>query len=373
MVWGKILRTWRSASQAKELAGYPIAKQFIEMASGYLSGRKLTPSEYIDYRLFEPNMRVPKIQNGFVGYGRVMALNLALNDLRWGALSFDKLSFYSICDAVQIPFPRVHAVYSGVGRTSMGAVLLRDESDVVSFFAQATCLPLFCKPIQGTHGNGAALIKGYDHENKLLLLEGKPPVPVSEFVEQLRRYGRTGFVFQELVRQHPDLERLAPGGVSGLRLVVLVGDGGPQVIHAIWKVKRTDQLTDHFSGGATGNLLADVDPDTGRVRRVLSGLGLKQMLVHEHPDSGACLDGIVLPGWTVLLETMSRAALAFPGVPLQSWDVAVTKEGPLILEMNYDGDMNLIQAATGRGVLSGPIGRALLNHRIWGPLARRAL
>ena len=373
MVIGKIVRTWRSASRAKELSGYPISKQFVGMATAYLSGRKLTPSEYIDYRLFEPNMRAPSIQNGFVGYRRVMALNLALNDVRWGALSFDKLSFYSLCDAARLPFPRVYAIYSNTGRTSMGAELLRDESDVVSFFQRATCLPLFCKPIQGTHGNGAALIKGYDQEKKLLFLEGRSPAPVHEFVDQLRRYGRTGFLFQELVRQHPDLERVAPGGVSGLRLVVLVGDSGPRVIHAIWKVKRTNQLTDHFSAGATGNLLADVDPDSGEVRRVLSALGLKQVLVHEHPDSGACLDGITMPGWSLLLETMSRAALAFPGIPLQSWDVAITEEGILLLEMNYDGDMNLIQTATGRGVLSGPIGRALVNHRAWGPLARKAL
>ena len=45
------------------------------------------------------------------------------------------------------------------------------------------------------------------------------------------------------------------------------------------------------------------------------------------------------------------AAPIFAGIRTQSWDVALTEAGPVILEVNFGGDLNLAQLATGKGVL----------------------
>lgn len=39
------------------------------------------------------------------------------------------------------------------------------------------------------------------------------------------------------------------------------------------------------------------------------------------------------------------------GIRTQSWDIALAAEGPVILEVNYGGDLNLAQLAHGTGVL----------------------
>lgn len=35
----------------------------------------------------------------------------------------------------------------------------------------------------------------------------------------------------------------------------------------------------------------------------------------------------------------------------QSWDVALSDQGPIFLEVNFGGDLNLVQLAYGEGVL----------------------
>ena len=41
----------------------------------------------------------------------------------------------------------------------------------------------------------------------------------------------------------------------------------------------------------------------------------------------------------------------FAGIRTQSWDVALTDRGPVFLEVNFGGDLNLPQLANGKGVL----------------------
>ena len=47
-----------------------------------------------------------------------------------------------------------------------------------------------------------------------------------------------------------------------------------------------------------------------------------------------------------------EAAGLFPGVRTQSWDVSLSSAGPVFLEFNFGGDLNLHQLAHGSGALS---------------------
>jgi Sugar-transfer associated ATP-grasp len=53
------------------------------------------------------------------------------------------------------------------------------------------------------------------------------------------------------------------------------------------------------------------------------------------------------------------AATAYPGLRLQNWDIAIGDRGPVILEVNVEGSMDLHQLAGGRGILDGALAAAL--------------
>ena len=109
---------------------------------------------------------------------------------------------------------------------------------------------------------------------------------------------------------------------------------------------------DHYYGLAAveGALLAA--GSDGKILRVVSGVGEGMRLHETHPDTGATLIGYVLPGWGRVTQLCLAAAKAFPGVRTQSWDVALTPAGPVLLEVNFGGDLNLHQIAHRRGALT---------------------
>jgi hypothetical protein len=59
-----------------------------------------------------------------------------------------------------------------------------------------------------------------------------------------------------------------------------------------------------------------------------------------------------LPQWRRVLALAHKGTTLFPGVRTQSWDVAITADGPVLLEVNWGGDLNLHQLAHGRGILT---------------------
>ncbi len=80
-----------------------------------------------------------------------------------------------------------------------------------------------------------------------------------------------------------------------------------------------------------------------------------------------------MPGWADVVALAERAALTFPAVRTQSWDVALTHRGPVLLEVNWGGDLNLAQLAYGRGILDATYAAHLQANRYDRPQAERQL
>jgi hypothetical protein len=98
-------------------------------------------------------------------------------------------------------------------------------------------------------------------------------------------------------------------------------------------------------------MLGAIDLSSGRIGRVVRGTGSQMTCDKVHPDTGLPVIGFSVPDWSKLCGLAREAAAVFPGIRTQSWDIAVTDQGPVFLEVNFGGDLNLAQLAVGRGVL----------------------
>ena len=58
-----------------------------------------------------------------------------------------------------------------------------------------------------------------------------------------------------------------------------------------------------------------------------------------------------LPDWHEGVDLCLRAAGTLPDIHTQSWDIALTSDGPTIIEVNFGGDLNLHQLAHKKGLL----------------------
>ena len=150
------------------------------------------------------------------------------------------------------------------------------------------------------------------------------------------------FVIQERVRNHPELVRLS--GTEYLQTVRIMTfidrDGECHLFYAHFKPIVGGNVIDNYDHGRTGNLLAEVSPESGTlepaVRLAKSGMGLET--VRTHPKTGLVFEGFQIPMWAEACALVREAAFKFLPCRAFGWDVALTPDGPLLIEANWNAD-----------------------------------
>ena len=123
-----------------------------------------------------------------------------------------------------------------------------------------------------------------------------------------------------------------------------------KLLRAVWKLPGANSTVDNWSN--YGNMVADLDEESGLVRRVVIGKGSDQRELTHHPETGEPLIGLQVPDWPETKAFVLGAARILHEVPLLGWDIAPTKRGPLIVETNFNADYMLTQIASLKGVLT---------------------
>jgi hypothetical protein len=308
---------------------------------------RLTAHEYFYYQLYDPALARDETLR-FVGKRAQQAFHNVCNDTRWFAVTHDKALFYAVARGADLPTPQTLAVYSP-GSRNFAARTLRTQADLADFLHQPDNYPLFVKPIVGMYSVGAMSLAAIeDDEIRLTTGETAQAADVVRFISE---FGQEGFLLQRRLAPHPLLRQIIGQTLPTIRFLVLLGPEGATIESAVVKIPVGRNPADNF--WRTGNMVGALDA-SGVVTRVVTGVGGGLRHVTEHPDTGFPLLNLPLPDWQQAQELCRTAAGMFPGVRTQSWDVGLSADGPLLLEFNFGGDLNLHQLAHRRGALTPP-------------------
>src|SRR6185369_12906584 len=90
-------------------------------------------------------------------------------------------------------------------------------------------------------------------------------------------------------------------------------------------------------------------------------LGLDPTLgwITRHPDTHAQITGTILPMWEAALSLALRAHRSFADRALVGWDIALTADGPVIVEGNGAPDLDIVQRFYRRGLMDGSFAKSL--------------
>ena len=381
-LWRRILRRVRSAGHklvaiksaprilresriVRDRTGKPIMDQMREIVRLRLGPGRLHPSHYYAYELYDDQRYSFEQKKEFVGWGWEV-LTRKHNDPDWTAICDDKLMSYGLFRGLCLPHPEVYAVYHPNGRTFGPVPCLHTPEQMSEFLRNRMRYPFFGKPVRDWRGGGASLVEAIDRDRDVLLLRGGAEISVEDYVrkvpvalcagQKIRSARPPGYLFQELIVQHTMINRLSGGRVSTLRMVVLLGRDGPHLFRVSWKLPVGNNITDHAIG-VRGNIKCSIEPATGKVERVLQGIGPGEKEVYalgkfgrpveSHPDTGERMEDVQLPYWDKTVALCLHAAAAFPGVRYQSWDRVMGQEGPMVLELNHHGGILQIPGCRG--------------------------
>jgi hypothetical protein len=357
-----LLTAYRAAAQA---SGRSLPALLLEALQLRLhragAGHGLGLSEYLDFQLYLNDLS-PEAKREFCGFRGQDALEQVLIDDTSRLISLDKFTMYAVLSAYGLPIPALRASYGTARPRGFGPLRsLTTPAELEAFLREPGQLPLYVKPSYGAYGRGNVLIQALDGDQ--LLLGSGERVAVAAFVASLDVNRTLGWVLQQPLTPHPAVEQLTGSPkISGLRVHSFLTPRGPVLTRAMFKINAGLRDSDNFEHGASGNLLAAVDLDTGRLTRVVAGTGANQQRNPVLARTGQTIEGATVPDWPAVVNLVLEAHRAVPGYLMPGWDIALCGDGPRILEVNAFGDVDLTQHAHRRGFLDAAL-RALLRER----------
>jgi hypothetical protein len=233
------------------------------------------------------------------------------------------------------------------GRRAGEARALEGPHEITCFLRCPQIYPMFAKPIAGKYSLSVVSADRYDPSTDEVLLLGGERKTVENLAADLA--GSTGYVIQRRLDGNAWLAGLFGPRLWSVRALILVGPSGPVIHRAVAKTATGNNPADNF--WRHGNMLGAIELETGLISRVVRGTGVEMSLNEAHPDTRRPIVGTLIPQWEALTRLVVSAAEILPGIHTQSWDIAIAAEGPVLLEVNYGGDLNLAQLAHGTGVL----------------------
>lgn len=166
------------------------------------------------------------------------------------------------------------------------------------------------------------------------------------------------FIVQEVVSQHPQLDKINPCCLNTIRIITfLTRDNEVEFLAAMLRTSSGRRRIDNFS---SGGIVIAVDIETGRLKGpgFLKARYGKELAVHPH--TGTVFESFQVPLWKEVKETAVMAQKIFFELKAIGWDLAVSPQGPVIIEGNIEWGTTGIQATNG-GLLT-PKNRALFSQ-----------
>jgi hypothetical protein len=336
----------RKMAAAAKTSPLGVVREFVGLAFG---PGQVSFADYQRLRLFDAAFYAGSDKRAVVGQKRNININLTVNYRHdWMGLFANKIASESYLAAYGFPTIPTVAIYAEK-LASASPRLIRDQDELRSFLTSQDPYPIFGKPTEGLQSLGSVGLKRYIPSTQCLERIDGDMVPLEGFLSDVLAHYADGYVFQKLLSPHPDIRALCGDRLATVRVVTIAVDDGPKVFRACWKIPAGPNIADNY--WRSGNLLAQIDPTSGRVLRAMSGAGLDLVEHTFHPDTKAPLVGAQVPKWQELIGTAVEAAKLMRQMPLIGWDMTVLETGPIIVEMNEQPDFFLNQLADGRGVL----------------------
>lgn len=175
----------------------------------------------------------------------------------------------------------------------------------------------------------------------------------------LNRKPARSWMLVPLLHTHPDLADLTGESLLTFRALTCLDEQMRPVITNLY-LRSITKIEPRWKGkiGRLEEYGAPVDLETGLLGQITGDKPecLSEFFDH-HPVTGARVTGRAVPGWREMADLAVKAHATLPGRVFIGWDIAMTAEGPKILEGNSFADPMFPQR-----VFRQPIGHMRLGE-----------
>lgn len=290
--------------------------------------RGFSLAEYHDHELD----RFPKeYREAFLNLKEQRRLLALLNPRKYYILARNKYLTHLVLEAQGIRRKApLYCYYDPEARSCCEGRVAYDTPTTLRALREAGVKSCVVKTTESSHGENVWVIREvrYREQDATLIRFDGTEISLSELL------GQEPLLFEGVVRQTEQLARFCPSSVNTVRfMTTLYPSGEARIVASFIKIGRIGRCVDNAGDG--GNVDASIDVESGRIVHAIRYDGWRRLTpIERHPDTEAQLEGVVIRNWEAAKAEVLRFQQAFPFVKAAGWDIALTDEGPLVIEVN---------------------------------------
>ncbi|SNC74369.1 Sugar-transfer associated ATP-grasp [Marinobacter sp. es.048] len=298
---------------------------------------KMRPMEALEYGAFSSGARQ---YSDYLSKRTCSVLQSRLNPQDWFWVTEDKGIFQSFCDANKIQTPKCLALlFRNSPGISSGRPVPATKSAWAEVISRLDLDKVVIKPCRHSYGRGLLVP---------LLREDRIEVNNIKFdsAQELANYmfdlpELTSWIVQERIQSHSALSEFSgTKHLQTMRIYTHVDKRGKIfIIDAFLKVIGGDAAIDNFQHGSLGNFIAPIDIESGQLESAITRS--PDMLWYRfdvHPRTKRKFQEFTIPLWEHAKELVIKNAECFKPIRSLGWDVAITEDGPVVIETNMRWD-----------------------------------
>ena len=308
---------------------YPMSAR-LKVMHDYISlyhAKGLTHEEYYE---FEFEKRSETFRQDFLGLNEQHYYLDLLNPLKYMSLARNKYVAHKMLENTGIRTSELYCYYQPEARYSVATECAGDIAGVLCILKNKGVQSCVIKTTESSHGDNVWVIKSIDYQddNAVMTRFDGQKLTLSSVL------GDEALIFESVVRQTDQFAAFNASSVNTVRfMTALYPDGSAKIIATFIKIGREGRCVDNAGGG--GNVDVCVDVETGELRYAIQFDGWHHVQdIDCHPDSGNPLNGVVIENWEAVKADVIRFQQAFPYCKVAGWDIAITDEGPVVIEIN---------------------------------------
>lgn len=201
---------------------------------------------------------------------------------------------------------------------------------------QSEAESIFIKPSDGLGGKD--ILKAF-RSNQVFHLRDGEHFSEKFFTELLEK---RNYIIQTGIKQTAALSEIYPGSINTFRIITENFSGQPRIVAALLRIGQSGSYVDNFT---QGGIALGIDLASGHALEKGS-LENAEKITH-HPDTHFRFADFVVPNWPAIKSFVLECCQKLSFFPHLGWDIALTDEGPLVIEQNINIGPDLPQMALG--------------------------
>lgn len=240
-------------------------------------------------------------------------------------LTEDKALFSDLLNCYEIPQPKLVLTYfKGVFFDPKSRIISKQQAD--KLISASDSGRLFLKDNVGSEGTG---IHAFEKREGRGYYMGEYKLS-AEFI--CREFENKQLLLQEGVIQTDQFSNMNPDCLNSIRILTQCINGKAIIMAAFLKLGRFGNVVDNVS---QGGLIVPIDVESGKMD-ASARIFYSTDEFRSHPETGFRFEGQMIERWDEVRDIILATALKFHRLIYVGWDVAITNEGVLIIEGNFN-------------------------------------